>query len=449
MSGTTQIFFSATQYAAATVTAALRAGLFGPRSEHRRILVVSNTAAVPEVGTPLDRMAGFERIRPEFDEVRSWNDFIAPHHPAGWSPRGQDLVMWEKAVRLAWNLGDEPVEIACESIQANPSRAVADIFADSPVHVYADGLMSYGPTRNRIPHGMSSRIARVLHLDLIPGLRPMLLAEYGVRPEPVPNEAIVDVLARIGEEGAGILAGRIPAEGRPTAVLLGQYLSAIDLITQDEEEELHVRMVRAAARAGHRSVLFKPHPSAPAVYNTSLEAAAGELGIRLTVLSEPVLAETVFAHLKPELVIGCFSTALMTAAAFYGIPVARVGTELLLERITPYENSNRIPLTLIDAALPDAERDVVGAPLPLDTLGAELGPLVRTVGYCMQSRKHPGLHEEAEAWLAAHLAGNQRYFKKRRLTSLRLPGGSPVRAEALRRHPAVRKAVKQIRARRR
>ncbi|WP_416520444.1 polysialyltransferase family glycosyltransferase [Streptomyces achromogenes] len=449
MSGTTQIFFSATQYAAATVTAALRAGLFGPRSEHRRILVVSNTAAVPEVGTPLDRMAGFEQIRPEFDEVRSWNEFIAPHHPAGWSPRGQDLVMWEKAVRLAWNLGDEPVEIACESIQANPSRAVADIFADSPIHVYADGLMSYGPTRNRIPHGMSSRIARVLHLDLIPGLRPMLLAEYGVRPEPVPNEAIVDVLARIGEEGAGILADRLPAEHRPTAVLLGQYLSAIDLITQDEEEELHVRMVRAAARAGHRSVLFKPHPSAPAVYNTSLEAAAGELGIRLTVLSEPVLAETVFAHLKPELVIGCFSTALMTAAAFYGIPVARVGTELLLERITPYENSNRIPLTLIDAALPDAERDTVGTPLPLDTLGGELGPLVRTVGYCMQSRKHPGLREEAAAWLAAHLADHQRYFKKRRLTSLRLPGGSPVRAEALRRHPAVRKAVKQIRARRR
>ncbi|MFI9242547.1 polysialyltransferase family glycosyltransferase [Streptomyces sp. NPDC053086] len=447
--GATQIFFSATQYAAATVTAALRAGLFGPRAEHRRILVVSNTAAVPEVGTPLDRMPGFERLRPEFDEVRSWNDFISPHHPAGWSPRGKDLVLWEKAVRLAWNLGDEPVEIACESIQANPSRAVADIFADSPIHVYADGLMSYGPTRNRIPHGMSSRIARVLHLDLIPGLRPMLLAEYGVEPVAVPNESIVEVLSQIGAEGAGILADRLPADDRPTAVLLGQYLSAINLITQDEEEELHVRMLRAAARAGHRAVLFKPHPSAPSVYNKSLEAQATALGVRLTVLSEPVLAETVFAHLKPELVVGCFSTALMTAAAFYGIPVARVGTELLLDRITPYENSNRIPLTIIDAALPDAERDETGAPLPLGSLGDRLGPLVRTVGYCMQSRKHPGLHEEAAAWLGAHLAECPQYFKKRRLTALRLPGGSPVRAEALRRHPAVRKAVKQIRARQR
>ncbi|MFF8992850.1 polysialyltransferase family glycosyltransferase [Streptomyces sp. NPDC014983] len=445
--GTTQIFFSATQYAAATVTAALRAGLFGPREEHRRILVVSNTAVVPEVGTPLDRMAGFERLRPEFDEVRSWNEFISPHHPAGWSPRGQDLLLWEKAVRLAWDLGDEPVEIACESIQANPSRAVAGIFADSPIHVYADGLMSYGPTRNRIPRGMSSRIERVLHLDLIPGLRPMLLSEYEVEPEAVPTEAMIDVLAQIGEEGARTLAGRIPAGDQPTAVLLGQYLSAIDLITQDEEEELHVRMLRAAARVGHRAVLFKPHPSAPSAYNTSLEAIAAELGVKLFVLSEPVLAETVFAQLKPELVIGCFSTALMTAATFYGIPVARVGTELLLERITPYENSNRIPLTVIDAALPDGERDETGAPLQLEVLSKTLGPLVRTVGYCMQSRKHPGLHEEAAAWLAAHLDEHPRYFKKRRLTSLRLPGGSTVRIEALRSHPTVRKAVRQIRAR--
>ena len=183
--------------------------------------------------------------------------------------------MWEKAVRLAWDLGDEPVEIACESIQANPSRAVADIFADSPIHVYADGLMSYGPTRNRIPHGMSSRIDRVLHLDLVPGLRPMLLAEYGVEPVAIPNEPIVDVLNEIGEYGADLLAECVPAGNRPTAVLLGQYLSALDLITQDEEEELHVRMLRAAARAGHTSVLFKPHPSAPAVYSSSLEAAAG------------------------------------------------------------------------------------------------------------------------------------------------------------------------------
>ncbi|MEU6809195.1 alpha-2,8-polysialyltransferase family protein [Streptomyces sp. NPDC046831] len=441
-----QIFFSATQYAAATVTAAIRAGLFGPREGRRRILVVSNTAAVPEVGTPLDRMAGFEALRPEFDEVRSWNEFISPHHPAGWSPRPQDTVLWERAVRLAWDLGDEPVEIACESLQANPSRAVADIFADSPIHVYADGLMSYGPTRNRIPYPMSSRITRVIHLDLVPGLRPMLLSEYGVRPEAVPTEAIVDVLAGIGREGAAVLAGRVPDDDPPTAVLLGQYLSALGLITQEEEQQLHLRMLRAAARAGHGSVLFKPHPSAPAVYHASLEDEAAGLGVRLTVLAEPVLAETVFAVLRPKLVVGCFSTALMTAAAFYGIPVARVGTDLLLERITPYENSNRVPLTLIDAALPDAEHEEAGVPLGPARPAGQLEPLVRAVSYCMQPRKHHDLREEVADWLTAHLAEHPRYFRKRRLTGLRLPGGSPVRAEALRRNPAVRRVVRRVRA---
>ncbi|MEU1616017.1 hypothetical protein ABZ479_01805 [Streptomyces sp. NPDC005722] len=38
----TQIFFAATPYAAATVTAAIRAGLFGPRGGRRRLLVVSD-----------------------------------------------------------------------------------------------------------------------------------------------------------------------------------------------------------------------------------------------------------------------------------------------------------------------------------------------------------------------------------------------------------------------
>jgi hypothetical protein len=442
---TTQLFFAATQYAAATVTAAIRAGQFGPHNG-RRLLVVSNAAAVPEVSTPLDEMAGFDRISPEFDRVVSWNEFIFPHHPAGWSPRAEDTAFWQASIRRAWELGDGPVEIACESIQANPSRAVADIFAQSPVHVYADGLMSYGPTRNKLPQDLSSRIERVLHLDLVPGLRPMLLSEYGVPAEPVPDDSIVKVLAEIGESGAAVLAERL-AGARPTAVLLGQYLSALGLITQDEEEALHVRMLRAAVRAGHRSVVLKAHPSAPALYRDSLQEVARELRVEFTVLDEPVLAETLYAFARPELVIGCFSTALLTASAFFGIPVARVGTELLLERVAPYENSNRVPLTIIDAALPDAEQAEEFGTLELSSLAGELGPLVDAVGYCMQARRYPLLRDRTEAWLQAHLADNQRYFKRQRLTSLGLPGAGAARAQARHRNPTVRRLVRKVRAR--
>ncbi len=39
-------------------------------------------------------------------------------------------------------------------------------------------------------------------------------------------------------------------------MLLGQYLAALTILTPEEEEELHIRMLRGAARAGHTSILF-------------------------------------------------------------------------------------------------------------------------------------------------------------------------------------------------
>ncbi|MEU6483889.1 polysialyltransferase family glycosyltransferase [Streptomyces sp. NPDC046887] len=435
---TTQIFCAATQYAAATVAGALRAGMFGPRADHRRILLVSDTSAIPELGVPLDRMSGFEALRPDFDEVRSWNETIWPHHPAGWSPRPQDIPLWEKALRLAWDLDDQRVEIICESIQANPSRVIAAIFADSPLHVYADGLMSYGPTRNRIPLPMSSRILRLVHLDLIPGLKPLLLSEYGIESVPVPSEHFRSVL---GEVGAAAAIGR----ERPTALLLGQYLSALDLISRAEEDALHMSMLRGAVALGHREVTFKPHPSATGDSTLPLEDLAAELDITLNVLRDPVLAETLYERARPELVVGCFSTAMITAAAFYGIPAARVGTDMLLQRITPYENSNRIPLTLVDALVPELS-DTLRAGHPVD-LATDVDALVRTVGYCMQPTAHPELRGTAHAYLADVTDDERpRYFKRRRLTSLGLPGATPpLRAAALRRHPVVRKVARRLR----
>jgi hypothetical protein len=237
---------------------------------------------------------------------------------------------------------------------------------------------------------------------------------------------------------------------RYTALLLGEHLSATGLIDGREEDELHARMLRGAVAAGHTSVLYVPRPGAPGDPSHSLGKTAAELGVELGVLDTPVLAEVLLARHRPGLVVGCSSTALITAAALYGIPAARVGTGLLLDRIAPYENGDRIPLTLVDAALPDLERDaaVVGRPPALgqDVVAGRLAPLVRTVGYCMQARLHPVLRPEAEDWLRRHLPRHPQYFKRRRLTSLRLPGGSPVRAEALRRHPAVRRMVRTVRA---
>jgi len=436
---TTQIFMVSTLYGTATLAAALDAGCFAPAE--RRVLLVSNNAATPETTPAVDGMPGFERLRARFDDVVSWNEAIFPYHPGAWAPRPDDVPMWERYLRLAWSLGDDDVTLAVESIQVNPALGVAQIFTDAPVTVYADGLMSYGPTRNKIDPLVGTRVERLLHLDLVPGLRPLLLTEFGVEPELVPTEAFTRVLAELVKTGAGL------PEVESPALLLGQYLSALGILSAEEEEDLHVRMLRSVVGLGHDRVVFKPHPTAPARFARTLEQEAEKLGVGLTVLDTPVLAEVLYQRMRPALVVGCFSTALLTASRLYGLPVARVGTETLLDRLAPYENSNRVPVTIVDALLPEPADAAEGRPgLDTDALAA----LVRTVGFVMQPKILAELRPAAEEYLRDRLnARTWRYFRKRRLTSLGLPGGIPERLAFLPRSSTARKVVRRARAIRR
>ena len=448
MPRTTQIFCASTLYGAATLAAALDAGLFGPAD--RRILLVTNNAANPEITPGVDAMSGFDRVRERFDEVLSWNETIAPFHPSGWGPRADDVPLWERHLRLLWNLGDDNIELAVESVQVNPALALCQLFTGAPVDVYADGLISYGPTREKIDALVGTRIGRLLHLDLVPGLTPLLLTEFGVPAELVPSEAFLKVLGELAEAEPELAAAPAKDAKEQPVLLLGQYLSVLGILTPAEEEELHLRMVRGAVKAGHRSLVFKPHPTAPAAWSGSLETEAKKLGAELTVLDRPVLAEVVFQRLRPALVVGCFSTGLFTAAGLYGIPVARVGTDTVLEKIAPYQNSNRVPLTIVDVLLPDLAdaKAVKKWSLPSQKqVGKELAGLVKAIGFCMQPRIYPRLRPEAEAYLSKHLTEQTwRYFKRRRLTSLALPGALPSQLSFIPRNATVRRIARRARA---
>ncbi|MBP0461247.1 polysialyltransferase family glycosyltransferase [Streptomyces montanisoli] len=444
---TTRILLASTLYGAATLAAALDAGCFEPAG--RTILLVSNNAANPEATPALDEMSGFGRLRDRFDDVLSWNEAIHPFHPGSWSPRPDDVPMWERHLRLLWNLGDDPVHLVAESIQVVPALAITDIFTGAPIDLYADGLMSYGPTRNKIPPLIGTRIRRVLHLDLVPGLRPMLLREFGAEPTVVPNEAFLKVLAQTAEDAPELPVPQPDSDDRP-ALLLGQYLSALSILTADEEEELHVRMVRGAHALGHRSAVFKPHPTAPARFSYRMEEEARRLGVQLAVVDDPLIAEVLYQRLRPGLVVGCFSTALFTAASLYGLPVARVGTELLLDRLTPYENSNRVPVTICHELLPDVADRAAVAAQRLDPAAYGLQELLAAVGFAMQPKVNPDLRERAEAYLRGHQTPHTlAYFKRRRLTVLDLPGGLPARLAFIPRDARVRGVVRRVRSLRR
>ncbi|MEV4570059.1 polysialyltransferase family glycosyltransferase [Nonomuraea sp. NPDC049419] len=400
-----RVFYASTLFGAMSLSAAIDDGRFG---DGRRLLIVSTNAAVPEVATPLDETPGFAALRSRFDEVRSWNELIAPLHPSDWRARVIEVPMLERLIRARWGL-DGVTELVLESIAVPPARTIAGLVRDCPITVYSDGLMSYGPTRDPLPAEIFRRVTRLLHLDLVPGLTPLLLSEYGVAPETLPAERFLAVVDEV--------AAATPAPPAGRAVVLGQYLSALEIVTPEEEAALHETMLKALAARGHTSVLFKPHPAAGRRHAQLLRAAAGPAGVRLEVAGESVPAEACFAALRPELVVGCFSTALVTAWRYYGLPVASYGTELVLERLTPYENSNRVPATIVDALLPRLSADG-GVEQPPET---DLPALVRAVGYCMQADAYPGLRPEGVAF-------DPRYFKRRRLEALGLAEPPPAAA---------------------
>jgi hypothetical protein len=426
MSGTTQLFEVSAAYQLMVLVAAVDSGAF-PAAD-RRILLVSVNTAEPETARRFDRDPALAPLLSRFDAVHSYNDLIAPLHPKGFRPRADELPLWERSFRRELGIPeDHRVELALESIQVPPARSILAVFGTSPATIYAEGLMSYGPTRDALPGRMWSRIDRVLHLDLVPGLTPMLLSEYGVPAETIDAEAFRRVVAELA-------AGRT-AEPRPRhALLLGQYLAPLRLLSAKREAELYGDLVEAAARAGHDLVVYKPHPGAPPAYAATLAARAAGVGVQLEVELDPVPAEVLYETDPPAVVLGCFSTGLVTATRFWGVPAVCAGTRAVLDALPLFEDSNRIPLVLVDLVVPQA--GAVAAPTPTE----DVAEVLVAVGYAMQWRAHAANRQRAARALQAARGAARRFVSEDRSTLLRLPGGRrPVLDDAaFRRHVDLR-----------
>ncbi|HEY9292068.1 MAG TPA: alpha-2,8-polysialyltransferase family protein [Microlunatus sp.] len=437
MNPTTQIFFASTLYGVMNLSAAIDSDQFGGtdrdqlagRDRVRRILLISNNALLPEASASAAEMPGFELLAKRFDRVISYNEAIEPFHPSSWNPRPIDSPLWQRYLRQHWDLGDDDLHLIVESIQVNPAQTICRIFPDARIDVYADGLMSYGPTRNPLEPLIGSRIERLFYADLVPGLTPMLLSEWDATPTVIDTRSIKRVIAELSDSAPEVLPEGL-TDG-PVVILLGQYLSALGIISPAEEEDLHRQMLLGAISRGHRRVIFKPHPSAPRELADTLRAEAGRRGVDFWVLIDSSLAETFYARLQVEAVIGCFSTAMITAARFYRIPVFRTGTELMLDRLTPYHNSNRIPVTVVDATvppvqLPQSEDSPPEDPRTRRSAVINIVDLVGAVGYVMQPALYQDHRPAVIDFLGRHYPDVARYFRRQRLGKLELPGGTPV-----------------------
>ncbi|PRA80602.1 polysialyltransferase family glycosyltransferase [Microbacterium sp. MYb66] len=407
----TQLFALHSAYGLATAVAAIDAGLVGSGSRDggaERILVPFTSSRVPEtaVGIADDPVLG--SLRDRFDRVEPLEDLLGPRHPSSWAPADADLPMLQRLLVRAWRLDPHGLELFVQSPQVAPARTLMEVFPQARITIVGDGLMTYSPMRVRMPYPVAARIERVVHADVVPGVRP-LVGGADAEIVPVPSGSFA---AALRETDAG--GPESVRDGASTVLVLGQYLSALGLMTAAQEIDLQRQLIDRAARWSPQRIVFKPHPAAPPLVTAAVRAQATAQGIDFVEYRGPLAAELLAERLDALAVVAGFSTALPTVQTLFGRAIGSAGNDAVLATLAPFENSNRIPVALVDALTREDSPYIEPARLQL---------LVDAVGYAMQPEIVGHLRGRAEELLdGLDPEERDRYFAPRRLAELRLPG---------------------------
>ncbi|WP_061961236.1 polysialyltransferase family glycosyltransferase [Demequina flava] len=380
---TDQVFIAPTFMCAATMAAAVDAGEF---EQGRRALVIANNAAIPEVTPALHEHDWFKPIADRFDAIAYLNDYIAPHHPRTWRPRKSTMDDLAGRIRIELGIGPDP-RVVSQSLLVRPALALAQSFGSGPITAVSDGLMAYGRGRLPLATSLADRLDSLLYLDLLPDVAPRLFAEL----EPS--------LIRVGPGEFRAISGDVAAHvdaassfgTAPDALILGQYLADLELLTDDEEEYLHAEMVRAAHALGASTVAFKPHPSSVATVSARMAQTARSLGLEFQTIHTRLPLEVLLETWQPQHVISNFSTGLATASGIYGLEAHTVGA-LDVARALPTEtNSNLVPLALCYAAYPRYERTDEGAGTLIAAPEANLQGVIDALAARLEGHPHPAI----------------------------------------------------------
>lgn len=412
------VFEVATGFGLCGVAAIIDRFEVGPVQD--RILLVANTVPAPEAVVPVHEAPEYAGLVARFGRIVLLNDLIAPEHPFGWSPEPGTHHARLATAQLLDACGiapGDPHTLWIESIQGTASQSLARLFDRARIHVYADGLMTYGPTRIRLPATIGDRVDEVVHLDLVPGHRPFVLHEFAPEYRSFPVDDFLSVLRGVSRIDVDGVSG-------PVSVVVGQYLADLDLLTAEEDAELLRRMIRAALDAEPGCpVLVRGHPRSSGRAVAGVVAAFVAEGGDVRLLPTSGLVETLFDQLDVRLVVSCFSTALFTARAM-GIRTMSVGAAAVLRQLRPYQNSNRMAIVLADL-LHDSVPLVGGRTEPAETDQAMVDLVMAMTALSMQPgvlEQLLGVHDEAVLALSAErFAVLRRYVGIDRLRRL-VPG---------------------------
>ena len=136
---------------------------------------------------------------------------------------------------VAARLDGTEVELVVGTSALRTGRALTRRWPGAPVALLAAGASAYGPTSEALAGRLARRVERVLHPDLVPGLRPLLLAERAVPTTAVPPEHLRTPTTALPGPGA------VPD---PTTLVLGRAGAWAGALDRDQQTDLDRKSTR-------------------------------------------------------------------------------------------------------------------------------------------------------------------------------------------------------------
>ena len=278
-----------------------------------RILVLADGSQVPELTVPPADQEGFARGRgPASTGWSTLRRCSIPDDRCS-SPRAtsRSIPSWERLLRSHWRARRRPAADR-DGLRPGEPRVLAwPASSTTPsCTTHSDGLMTYSPTRSscRCAGAAAGRAGAPR-----PGAgadSPKLLSEDGSRPAygPAPGSGAVARSRRCTERQPTVL-GPTAHDDRPTALMLGQYLSSLRLLTPAAGVRAAPTHGRRGGEPGGRGLRIQAAPGRP----THDDPRAGRRGRAAGV----------------ELVV---DTRAGDRRADHAPPPAAVGDQLLLHR---------------------------------------------------------------------------------------------------------------------
>lgn len=301
-------------------------------------LIISDNTKSPEVNQSLiNTINKYDILTKNFKEIVYLNDIIYPLHPSQLNLREENINSIQRIKKM---IGCEYFKtLLLESIQVSPSKYIAEIYFESDICIYSDGVMVYAPTRFDLENSILNRISKVFFIELVHNIKPLLLIEANPVYISISSKKIKEYFAKLYN---------IISSDKKKIIVVGQYLADLDLISADDEGELYSKILEKeiSIYGNNYDFVFRPHPSSQISYKYKIKQLADKNNVNIYIDEDTLPLECRYSNINTYKVSGIFSTSLFMMKKIYNINIQSYYNDILYQKITNISNSNIIPIVL-------------------------------------------------------------------------------------------------------